>query len=278
MSIRPKYGKRSVLQVLSDGMSQHPPTGKSCCEDAALNAAEVDRLTRERDEAQEGIAAQKRNLLGRIEEVETERDEWKDRAEMADEDRTDVLRENDKLRAKLKAAETKLGASTVHELVNQRDELQDKLDAAEQHPTLDREAVKKIVVRESHGNMTDRMDDALTDAIMALAPAVPSWLGDIPDKPKVKRVHSGEWQAGRGLYKGSVTSRECRSEAWELLALADAIDAEEAKRNAEDEQRIEEQAKALFRTFHPLSNWEENVHTHGRFRAAVRDGWTKEDQ
>ena len=50
MSIRPSYGRRSVLQVLSDGMSQRPPTGKSCCEEAALNAAEVDRLTRERDE------------------------------------------------------------------------------------------------------------------------------------------------------------------------------------------------------------------------------------
>ena len=62
MSIRPKYGKRSVLQVLSDGMSQHPPTGKSCCEEAALNAAEVVRLHDQFAALADGLEAEAENL------------------------------------------------------------------------------------------------------------------------------------------------------------------------------------------------------------------------
>ena len=213
MSIRPSYGRRSVLQVLSDGMSQRPPTGKSCCEEAALNAAEVDRLASERDTLQRCVDA----WAARAEKVEAERDEWKSKY-------WGMRGERNVAAVKRLAAE-----SARADLEAERDELQVKLDAAENRPTLDRDAVREIVVRESHGNMTDRMDDALTDAIMA-------------------------------------------------LALADAIDAEEAQRD-DDDERIEEQAKELWEAVSQYGVWVNTAESaRERCRAAIRAGWTKEDQ
>lgn len=141
-----------------------------CCEEAALNAAEVGRLVRERDTLQRCVDA----WVARGEKAEAERDEWQAKFnesnsnyEFWNQRCKEAADQRDELQRKLstRTGEVAYWMDLFRERGEQIESLQ---EAAEQRPTLDREAVKRIVVRESHGSMTDRMDDALTDAIMAL--------------------------------------------------------------------------------------------------------------
>lgn len=262
MSIRPSYGRRSVLQVLSDGMSQRPPTGKSCCEEAAQSAAEVDRLTRERDE-----------LHGYIAEYWEMWDRQLRRADCAETD-LDLMREW------LEEAKAKHYA------------LQAKLDAAENRPTLDREAVEAAIARwlaePSEGD-----DDAapLVDAIMSLTLAVegwPEWMGPKidPDDIEVTKTDSRYWAEGLCVATHDMTPDELRvsnkvndsiSSCARREAIARFIESEQAA-TGDEGQRVEEHAKALAaalinnrgtRTWDDLSGASRDV-----YRAAIRAGWT----
>jgi len=161
---------KELTRALAEEVSP-PPFGKSCCEDAALNAAEVDRLTRERDE------------------------------------------------------------------------LQAKLDAAE-------------------------------------------WIGDLPNPGDIEVIKTqGYWAQGILVADADATPEQLRisnsvndsiSSAARREAVARFIDAEEAKRNAEDEQRIEEQAKALHGELHPFGPSWENTGDYAQrcYITAIRAGWT----
>lgn len=307
MSIRPSYGRRSVLQVLSDGMSQHPPTGNSCCEEAALNAAEVDRLTRERDTLQRCVDS----WAARAEKAEDDAKWYRDLALKADATIEEAEHDRDELQAKLddltmtvkelqpsenrptldreavRAAHKKwLDEPSTGSIEGDQERLIDIMTAlvpaAEQHPTLDREAVRKVAMNWLNdaaivGNI-DEDADAITDAIMELAPAVPSWLGDVPDKPEAKRIVGDTWEVDGRRSKVTWSAEEFRRDGYRRIALADAIEAEEAQRSAED-GRVEDQAKALGETISQYGYWCNFAEsTRERYRAAIRAGWTKEDQ
>lgn len=261
---------KELTRALAEEVSP-PPFGKSCCEDAALNAAEVDRLTLERDELQALLGERSQDYV----DTASERGELQAKL-------NDAEAERDELQAKLVEAQSALDKTR----------LTSGLDAAEQRPTLNREAVHDILVR--FANHRKYSFDRATEDILALSPAVPSdpsgssdarqttrlpeWLGDVPDKPEVKLGAQTATVGGNIYNVYNHTAKGLRAGAWELLALADAIDAEEAKRNAEDEQRIEEQAERLYLSTQDelCVAWESlTEHTQKGFRAAIRAGWGK---
>lgn len=264
-------------------------SGKSCCEDAAQSAAEVDRLTRERDEAREQRTRYRE-----------ERDEqWRGRVK--------AEAERDELQAKLNAAERErdevrdlAGRNTakVAVLADERDDLQRKLDdltmtvkelaPAEQRPTLDREAVRKVVGKHC-GALGGYYMNMLVNDLMALVPAAegwPEWLGSRPVLRVPVRNVDDNWtfHDGNGCIDGDVSEQSCREAIEDRLAdavkwagILSAIESEQAA-TADEDQRVEEHAKALAaalinnrgtRTWDDLSGASRDV-----YRAAIRAGWT----
>lgn len=269
MSIRPKYGKRSVLQVLSDGMSQRPPTGKSCCEEAALNEERAEKAEAERDEARKWL----HETEARLDETKDERDEWKRTA-------ANALQERD------------LSWKSEARLTAERDELQAKLDAAEQRPTLNREAVRSVIRgSKDRGDLATGTylvhEDEVVDAIMALAPAEgwPEWLG-----PKINPDDFNPERAGGTVFRvdgramNANNAEEARDAAQDYVrvaasyeAVARFIESEQAATDDED-QRVEKQAIAFYYAPKEVDSrlpWNSlDEHQREQYRAAIRAGWT----
>lgn len=240
MSIRPSYGKRSVLQVLSDGMSQSSPTGKSCCEESALTANELARRNEELAEAEGEIAAQKRlrdseveYWSGRAEKAEAERDELEDKLdELTDEISywMDLFEKRDALVDEL---QDKL--DDPYSEVNQKAAAWDHVEA---HPVIgplselpEGDSYAKRVCKRL--DQLEGMESAVTELQPAenrptFAPAVPSWLGDVPDKPEVKRIVGDTWEVDGRRSKVTWSAEEFRRDGYQRIALDDAIESEQA--------------------------------------------------
>lgn len=120
-----------------------------------------------------------------------------------------------------------------------------ELQPAEQRPTLDREAVIEAVYRKADEGMKLTTEN-IVDTVLALAPAVPEWLGNVPNKPEVKRLEDKGWLVNGTFYNLFSSAEGCRDEGYELLAIADAIEAEGAKRNDDDAR-----AKAVYEALYP---------------------------
>lgn len=190
-----------------------------------------------------------------------------------------------------------------HRAYRERDALQARLDA---RPTLDREAVraahKKWLYEPSTGSI-EGDNERLIDIMTALAPAAPSWLGDVPDKPETVKESGGIWKIDGCLYSALWSSEEFRRDGYRRIALADAIDAEEAQRTAEQERNDDEQGKRTLKQvaeelaeaiadsdaengFDSAAGYPQDLAaylvnlgwTQDNSRASIRAGWTKEDQ
>lgn len=374
MSIRPKYGKRSVLQVLSDGMSQPParftrddlpgfrsllnaftdddpdtasysqrlgvsrvmdavvdhlnerggvpaeklhpemamtitafpsdedgPTmedrikealsrtdfsfakggtvqRKSCCEEAALNAAEVDRLTRERDEweSKYGDMRDDRNIAdvelhdaeSAREDLEHERDELQRRLDAAEKPEKSEPGWPEWLGPKVYPDDFEMHRTEDGLVVNEdgqifaheddpawkvRDQFHSAVEYAAQLKAAERFIESKQAVTDDEEKRVEEQAKAL---YCTLNPGRPmAW----------RQLAEDERENCRAAI---------RAGAWELLALADAIEAEEDERDDDQAERLylstqdDELGVAWESLTEPMQNG---------FRAAIRAGWGKED-
>ena len=236
-----------VLEHLNSQGGVPAGAGKSCCEEAAQSAAEVDTLTRERDEARD-VAARNNAKVAVL------------------------ARERDELQAKLDDL-----TMTVKELA-----------PAEQRPTLDREAVRKVVGKHC-GALGGYYMNMLVNDLMALVPAAegwPEWLGSRPVLRVPVRNVDDNWtfHDGNGCIDGDVSEQSCREAIEDRLAdavkwagILSAIESEQAATG--DEARIEEQAERLYLSTQDelCVVWESlTERMKNGFRAAIRAGWTKE--
>ena len=233
-----------------------------------MNAAKVDRLTRERDELQEGIAAQRR-LRAELDTLTFERDEARDVAARNNAKVAVLARERDELQAKLDDL-----TMTVKEL------------APAKQTTLDRGAVMAVLRSHLHADLRD----PIADQIMALAPAAPSWPEWLGSRPVLRvpvRNVDDNWtfHDGNECIDGDVSEQSCREAIEDRLAdavkwagILSAIESEQAATG--DEARIEEQAERLYLSTQDelCVAWESLTEPmKNGFRAAIRAGWTKED-
>lgn len=238
-----------VLEHLNAQGGVPAGAGKSCCGEAALNAAEVDRLTRERDELQAKLDATKKDL----EIAGISAKYWKDRAA-----------DRDELQAKLDAAEQR--PTLDREAV--------------------KNAYRAWIASDVPDSDIDMR--SLVDRIMALAPAVPSWpewLGSRPVLRAPVRNVDDNWtfHDGNGCIDGDVSEQSCREAIEDHLAdavkwagILSAIESEQAATG--DEARIEEQAERLYLSTQDelCVAWESLTEPmKNGFRAAIRAGWSK---
>ena len=167
----------------------------------------------------------------------------------------------------------------------ERDELQAKLDAAGDRPTLDREAVGKIIERHFKA-FAEWARNLAVNELMELVPSSwPEWLGPKinPDDYEVTRVNEYAFDVGgaRWCYQSGEEVREHAVQYATLLAvhaaIARFIESEQAATGDED-QRVEEQAKALYCTLNPCRPmaWHQLAEDEREnCRAAIRAGWSK---
>lgn len=119
-----------------------------------------------------------------------------------------------------------------------------------ERPTLDREAVEKIV-NNVRLDLTPR--EVAVDKILALAPpAVPDWLADAPDPDEIEVTEYGSTLPKiEGTVYSAYSPREARAHAAKSLVTAARWEAsarfiERRDAAAKEDQRVEEQAEALY--------------------------------
>lgn len=222
-----------VLEHLNANGGIPAVSGKSCCEDAALNAAEVDRLTRERDEWE-----------SKYWDMRDDRNAEDVKRLAAESARADLEDERYELQRKL---------DDPYSEVNQKAAAWDRVDA---HPVIGK--LSELPEGDSYAERVCKRLDQLADmeaTINELAPADPAWLGDVPEKPKVKRIVGDTWEVDGLRSQVTWSAEEFRCDGYRRIALAAAIEAEEAERN--DDQRVEEAAKAIHKSGPHSVSWHE---------------------